>query len=706
MADQNHSPLRRLAKSLLAATLVSYPLVARPLLGETLPWETWQDLHRLPVLHQGDQSLLRSSHCPDGCRFDRHSEGDWRYIYVDGEEGTIFEESGPGAITRIWMTTGVGGVSTPLNPEVRIRIYLDGSTAPIVDVPLPALFDGSTPPFAPPLVGGRLTSSGGNFSYVPIPYRTGCRVSLVGADETRLWYQINFHRLADADGVTSFTGDEDLSAQAALMSTQGADPWPPGSVGVRSGSVPLEPGTEHEIEAVDGHGSVTALELGLDPSQWPEVELRLSFDDQLTVQMRLDEFFAMGRVGPEPTRSLLVGLNAEGVLYSYFPMPFFRNARIALLHRGSPETGSTDPGSPDPGSPETGSTGTGSTETTVTYRVRVDNNLPLAGSGLFGAALSQNDATTTGIDFQTLSLDGHGKLVGTFLELGATAPGLRDYLEGDERLFIDHSPHPVVYGTGVEDAFNGGFYFDMGPFSSALHGAPYTTLDVDGLPYTAAYRLMLTDGATFESRIEAGLESGPTGNVSMAARSVTWFYRRQPAQLSLWDRLVLAHEGDRAKHHYQVDGAHTFKPLDGLFEGEPPTPATGTGVYRPPGSASLTLAAYPTSTRFRLRRRLDAAAAGQRAAILVNGEVAGHFPAVDVNQDRRWREIDIDLSVVDPPTTELAISVIAEAGPPSGNSDTFTAFRYELWADGASMIFADGFESGDFRAWTVISQRP
>ncbi len=197
--------------------------------GEPLPWETWRDLHRLAELPPGSQALLRSSHCPDGCRFDRHSAGDWRYIYIDGDEGVIFEESGAGAITRIWTTMGVSGHSVPLDPEIRVRVYIDGAEDPVIDVALPALFDGSMPPFVSPLAGDRPSSSGGNFSYVPIPYRDGCRIALFGAHDKKIWYQINFHRLADAEGVVSFTGEEDVSAFAELFSTQGRDPWPPGS---------------------------------------------------------------------------------------------------------------------------------------------------------------------------------------------------------------------------------------------------------------------------------------------------------------------------------------------------------------------------------------------------------------------------------------------------------------------------------------------
>jgi hypothetical protein len=84
----------------------------------------------------------------------------------------------------------------------------------------------------------------------------------------------------------------------------------------------------------------------------------------------------------------------------------------------------------------------------------------------------------------------------------------------------------------------------------------------------------------------------------------------------------------------------------------------------------------------------------------VGGEVAGFFPVVDVNEDRRWREVDVDLAV---PTAseEVEITVVAQPGPVA-DDDRFTAFRYELWTDGKSEIFADGFESGDLSAWQVV----
>ena len=168
------------------------------------PWDVSTDLARLAVTVPGDQVLLRSSHCLSGCRYDRSEGGDTRFLRLEGDEQVVFEEPGAGAIVRIWMTHALGE-GLPRDPALRLRVRFDGESAPRIDVPLAALFDGSTPPFLPPLVGDRAVSSGGHFSYVPLPYRRGCKVSLTGASEVRLWFQFAFHRLASPAGVRTLS---------------------------------------------------------------------------------------------------------------------------------------------------------------------------------------------------------------------------------------------------------------------------------------------------------------------------------------------------------------------------------------------------------------------------------------------------------------------------------------------------------------------
>ena len=46
------------------------------------PWQIWDDLARLAVAAPGHQVLLRSSHCPSGCRYDRTDAGDPRFLRI------------------------------------------------------------------------------------------------------------------------------------------------------------------------------------------------------------------------------------------------------------------------------------------------------------------------------------------------------------------------------------------------------------------------------------------------------------------------------------------------------------------------------------------------------------------------------------------------------------------------------------------------
>ncbi len=645
----------------------------------TLPWEVWDDPRNLPRLTLPHQVLMRSSHCPDGCRFDRHSKGDSRFIRLDGDEGVIFEEIGPGAVTRIWMTQG-DGVSQPLDPGIRLRIYLDGEAEPRVDESLPDFFAGNTPPFLAPMVGDRLVSSGGNFSYVPIPYREGCRVTLTGAKDARIWFQVTYHRLPDPGDVATFTGSEDLSRWSELLSGTGSDPWPETDPAeIAEGQVVLESGDNVSFYSAEGSGLLTGLRLATPAAGWDEINLSLTFDDRTTANLSLRDFFAIGRGKGLPTRSLLVGLDAADRLYTYFPMPYFGGV-VARLARAQGGTG-------DP--------------VNVSFWVRRSARLPVAGSGLFGAQLQSANPTTPGVEFPLLELEGAGKWVGLFADLGSVDTPSRQYLEGDERIYLDGSRHPALYGTGTEDIFGGGFYFDQGPFRAALHGMTYH-LTPAGEDVTGAYRLFLTDAVTFGAGIRAGLETGPTGEMPMRARAVAYTYRRSNPALAQRDVLDLSDEVSLSDHRFEVTGDFQVETLAAAFEGEPPLQLKSEGYYRQEGEASFVLATDGCLGQPRLRRLLDAGLAGQAAIVRLDGARAAILPPIDPNIERRWREVDVDLATaLSGDQTAVAIAYGGDQLPPPVTGSEITEFSYELWCLMDVLVFEDGFESGDASAWSA-----
>lgn len=463
------------------------------------PWEIWHDLRSLAVLETSSQVLLRSSHCPSGCSSDKHAPGDPRYLRVADGEGVILEESGPGAVTRIWMTTGLSN-SAPLPREVRIRFYFDGELEPRLDLPLPDLFNGTTAPFLPPLVADRLSSSGGFVSYVPLPFQRSLRVTLRGADNLRLWFQLTHHRLPATALVPTFTGSEDLAGWKTLLNSQGEDPWPAGSSAEPTSSRwNLAPKATATFFATKSPGVLNQLRLALPPASWRDLRVTLQFDGEVTADLPASELFAADFADPLPTRSALIGVDALDRLYSWFPWPFFSSAVLEL-------------------------TNTGSTPLVVESTVRLHLLGPLPASGRFAAVRTVADPVPSGADLPFLNLERPGRWVGLAARLGAIGTTSRRYLEGDERVFIDGSRHPGHHGTGVEDFFGGGFYFDQGPFRRALHGLSAQGDNGQGEDETSAYRLLLTDAVPFAGRIRAGLEAGPTGIEPMRAWMVGWVY--------------------------------------------------------------------------------------------------------------------------------------------------------------------------------------
>ena len=254
------------------------------------------------------------------------------------------------------------------------------------------------------------------------------------------------------------------------------------------------------------------------------------------------------------------------------------------------------------------------------------------------------------------------------------------FLEGDERVFLDGSRHPGIYGTGVEDLFNGGFYFDQGPFTLPLHGAPAHRITPTGEDVTSAYRLFLADAIPFRSSLSARLEPGPTGNLPLRARTVAWYYTRpEPALVPVTGSTSRTARPAQSTHTRPCarSGLHR---LHLALRGRPPRRAGGAGDelwIRGPGRAGAVRSAKASPQgAVRLRRRLDVLSPNPAADVYVNGVWVGAFPFQEANPFRRLREVDLDL----PPqavgtATELRFEVVPRLG---AEGEAHTAMSYEL----------------------------
>lgn len=666
-------------------------LAVAGLRAEGLPWEVWATPARLAQLDPADIVLEQSSHCLDGCRFDR-SGGDagpsnpfpLRWLYVDVDEATVFDDVGAGALTRIWMTTGQG-TSGCIDSRIRARFYIDGATLPALDMPLAALFDGSTAPFTPPLALDRFGSSGGYVSYVPIAYSQALRIALTGTGTAGgepcaagsgvsghlLWFQFQHHRFAPAAALTRVTA-QDAPAWRAFLAHAGDDPWN-GMLVPQTSSSLLAPGAAITLLESNGSGWLRGIRVRVPRAAYAELRLRVSIDGVRAVDAPLDLFFATGANADAAARGVLVGEDASQWLYAWFPMPFRKNVTVEVIA--------------DPVLQEA---------ILVDSQISVDVATAVPPDAATFVATPIDDCRTGG-DFELYAHAGAGKLVGISAHYVAAAGASQVFLEGDEHAYIDGTSAPAWYGTGVEDFYNGGFYFDRLSAPGPLAGV--TRVDRMAPFETAAYRLMLTDPMVYTSGLrltqEVGASAAEPG--SACVRGIAYAYRvERPLTVGYAD-FEVASEAATAVHAYVVPQEARCALLDAQFEDDAGTSRSARVCRYGEGSSRFRFhLSVDSGVPLRLRRTFDAGGgtpgmrAGSAAAIVrVNGRIAATFPVATSNPVRRWQQQEAVLDMDGAPAeVEIEIAPVFSVTAPE-----FTESTWELrgaWKDG---ILHDGFDA-------------
>ncbi|MBE3584397.1 MAG: DUF2961 domain-containing protein [Limnochordaceae bacterium] len=390
--------------------------------------------------------------------------------------------------------------------------------------------------------------------------------------------------------------------------------------------------------------------------------LEATWDEQPApaVQAPLSLFFA-APIGPRPVNSALIQVAAStdggAQLTSLWPMPFSRKAQLRLHNAGS-----------EPARVRFA--------VTVTPAAAADIAQQLAEGkvGYFHATYRQEHPTSAGEDYTILQVGGAGKLVGVSMRLAG--PTTRAYLEGDERIRIDGRNTPAFYGTGTEDHFGGGWYFNHGPFSLPYHGAPGHAAE-GGQDVTSVYRWFVPDPIPFRNGIVYSIEHGGRNDVVADYDSVAFWYGLAADGVSLTDQLRPADAADQLNHGWQQgggQGAVERRSLASSYEG----PQEGTllqdvGLYHS-GTVSFTLTLAPNNQGVILRRRFDQGGGAQMATVRVDGQVAGVWTNFGRNSLYRWADSDFLLPAS---LTSGRSSIRIEIEPASGS--TWNAFLYQAY---------------------------
>jgi len=415
---------------------------------------------------------------------------------------------GPGCIRRFWMTGNDLG-----HP---IRIYIDGEKKPRIDTTIDELF-GQKIPWTAPLAHYINMCF---FSYVPITYNRSIRFEVKEPNVHPLWgprrlfFQIAAETFPSDTGVESYPvtfTDEQLSAVSAV-----AAKW---ADAIDNRDIPLptdadktviEPAAKKVLWEQAGPGIVQAMHINVQPAQSTEwnarqrttlmndIVLRVFYDNATvpSIEAPLGFFFA-NAWGKRAYGSWWFTSGPKGYTCR-LPMPFQSGIRIELEN-------------------------TAALPVAVQLSTEVKTEA-VNGDGYLHAEYRRSNPDTG--NHLVTRVNGKGKYIGCFL--GVTGLGNSWWiLEGDERMWVDGNTTPVWHGTGLEDYFNGGWYYRGSGFG-ALNA------NFDRAPFRVAqFRHQHPDPVSFNTFFQMEFErmnDEQTGTpVKGIFESVAYWYQEKPS---------------------------------------------------------------------------------------------------------------------------------------------------------------------------------
>lgn len=457
---------------------------------------------------------LPGERCEQASSYDRASRvegGKWVAWFANGDAGhyirveerngrrepVLADIQGPGAIVRIWSA----------NPQGILRIYIDDSTTPVVEKEFAKLFDGSQGyPFVPPLAGIR--SSGANF-YFPIPFQRRALVTCEGAGG--MYYHVNYRLYPQGTRVESFSWEgvqrtRKLGEGVVQRLNKPYETWR-APAGVRTERIDwrLRPGESRTL-SLAGPAAIAAIELKPQANDL-EKALRLAvmeitWDDSPvpSVWTPLGDFFGTGP-GFNVYQALPCGVLSNGVMYSYWVMPFAKRATLRVTNEGA-ET------------------------LTLTGRVLVKSMRWDSRRLYFHAQWHTHYPIPTRPmrDWTMVRAEGSGRFVG--VALSVANPVRVWWGEGDEKFYVDDEEFPSTFGTGTEDYFGYAWCNPM-LFSHAYHNQPRA--DGPGnFGHVSNNRFHIVDNVPFEKRFRADIEIWHWAECTVGYGVIGYWYANSP----------------------------------------------------------------------------------------------------------------------------------------------------------------------------------
>ncbi|HXS67979.1 MAG TPA: DUF2961 domain-containing protein [Candidatus Polarisedimenticolia bacterium] len=604
-------------------------------------WERW------PYQRIGERAYMRSTYDRSGGN--EGADGSHFLYQLSDSNNITLDVAGPGVLYFARFNHWHG---SPWHYIVDGADHLikESSTAD-PNHPVPGSVYIPSAPFPEPLAFTWSATKGADLNWVPISFE---KSFCMGYSRTHYGtgYYI-YHQFVEgiplSQPIKAWDGKMPATDVLDLINRAGTDLAPPvntpGVVQV-SGDVPaLSKNATMLLQKITPKkpAMLRALEISAPRAEaipLSSARLRVTWDGESSpsIDAPVALFFGAGTLYNRDNREYLVKAFPLTIRFAqervylacYFPMPFFRSARIELIGNGSSDL-----------------TGLHWSARYQPYRD------PQNQVGYFHATYRDHAHPVLGQDLvllDTRETEGGGDWSGSFVGTSFIFSDRANLttLEGDPRFFFDDSQTPQAQGTGTEEWGGGGDYWGGQnmtlPFAGHPTGAPNKKSAQNSEDMVeSAYRILLADLMPFGKNALIRLEHGGANTSTEHYRTVAYWYGSHGASLVKTDTLKIGDAASEAAHKYFSPQASEPYQITSRYEWGPDTvsnvvngstgtitnvecfPATTDEGRKTTGTSEFTLKLDPKNVGVLLRRKLDYQFPNQRAEVFIAGEKGGDW---------------------------------------------------------------------------------
>ncbi|MHC4791468.1 MAG: DUF2961 domain-containing protein [Planctomycetota bacterium] len=474
-------------------------------------YKSYTDWDKLPQLRLGAKSGLASSYDRSGGNRD-WSCYEWPEGQIDTETiCTVKTIQGPGIIYRFWMPHCIS-----IDRYV-VRMYFDGESTPTIDTFSDTIFDNLFSYFDAPLV---TTCAGGQMCYDPIPFDESVVIETINHDyisfSDRHYYQYSYLTYPQCIDVNSWTGtlspeeQSDRMLTVAMFENVGQNPNGNNPIAVEINIPTTTIDSNLNLADINGPGVIGKIAIKMNDANDTELQglnLQVFYDDKSTpdINIPVAYFFGAGQQRAA-YKSLPIGTDSNDGFYCYWPMPF-KESVLLRLHN--------------------------TTALPIDINsVKIEYEQKTLDHHTCYLHAVENTTVKSGDIYHTiLSTNGQGHYVGDLLYVAQNSDSFY-MLEGDDVIYSDGEL--VQYGTGLEDTYNGGAYYNwviIQPGEPEGSKPRFATRPLSGILYVNKaetsradqYRWRIVDCIPFTESIEVNVECRYSIN-GAHWRSVAFWY--------------------------------------------------------------------------------------------------------------------------------------------------------------------------------------